>query len=118
MSVSELNAAPSATSAALSWAKFSMIPLWISATRPDGSVCGWELASLGSPCVAQRVWPRPEVPGSGVSAPSRLASLPERFTTASGAPGRPTTTPAESYPRYSSVRSPSTRTGSACSGPV
>ena len=27
--------------------------------------CGWALLSVGAPCVAQRVWPMPVVPGSG-----------------------------------------------------
>ena len=29
------------------------------ATAPDVLVCGCALRSLGSPCVAQRVWPMP-----------------------------------------------------------
>ena len=40
-----------------------MMPLWTTATR--GLACGWALASVGLPCVAQRVWPMPIVPASG-----------------------------------------------------
>ena len=39
--------------------KFSMIPLWTTASR--GEACGWALFSVGLPCVAQRVWPMPIV---------------------------------------------------------
>ena len=35
--------------------KFSMMPLWITATRPAQSRCGWALRSVGAPCVAHRV---------------------------------------------------------------
>jgi hypothetical protein len=30
-----------------------------------GARCGWAFTSLGGPCVAQRVWPIPDVPFSG-----------------------------------------------------
>ena len=39
-----------------------MMPLCTTATRPDSSVCGWALASVAGPWVAQRVWPMPVVP--------------------------------------------------------
>ena len=39
-----------------------MIPLCTTATRPASSVCGWALASVAGPCVAQRVWPIPVAP--------------------------------------------------------
>ena len=42
--------------------EFSMMPLWMTAMRPDWSVCGWALGVVGAPWVAQRVWPMPRVP--------------------------------------------------------
>ena len=36
--------------------------------------CGWALVSLGSPCVAQRVWPMPVVPRTGFRATRRSSS--------------------------------------------
>ncbi len=62
VSVSLANSTPSASSSARSRAKFSMIPLWITATRPLVDRCGWALRSVGPPWVAQRVWPMPVVP--------------------------------------------------------
>ena len=50
---------PRASSSARSGAKFSMMPLWMTATVPVQSTCGWALRSLGAPWVAQRVWPMP-----------------------------------------------------------
>ena len=72
-----------ASSSARSSAKFSMMPLCTSATRPVRPRCGCALTSLGAPWVAQRVCPMPVVEsGSGESAMafSRLASLPARFS--------------------------------------
>ena len=70
-----------------SCAKFSMIPLWTTATWPVQSTCGWALASVGPPWVAQRVWPMPLVPvqgrSSSASAFSSLASLPALRSTRS-----------------------------------
>ena len=40
-----------------------MIPLWTSAT--PSLTCGWALVSLGTPWVAQRVWPMPVTPPRG-----------------------------------------------------
>ena len=40
-----------------------MMPLCTTATR--SVACGWALASVGLPCVAQRVWPMPVEPCSG-----------------------------------------------------
>src|SRR6185312_9847312 len=65
MSVSLANTRPAACSSAFSGAKFSMMPLWTSVTRP--AVCGWALRSDGAPCVAQRVWPMPTTASSGAS---------------------------------------------------
>ena len=42
-----------------------MIPLWTTAILPVASRCGWALRSVGRPWVAQRVWPRPVLPGEG-----------------------------------------------------
>ena len=39
-----------------------MMPLWMTAMRPDWSVCGWAFGVVGAPWVAQRVWPMPSVP--------------------------------------------------------
>ena len=47
------------TSSCFSAGKFSMMPLWITATRSRVSRCGWAFFSVGLPCVAQRVWPMP-----------------------------------------------------------
>ena len=54
---------PCATSSARSARKFSMMPLWTSAT--PSLTCGWALVSLGTPWVAQRVWPMPVTPPRG-----------------------------------------------------
>ncbi len=73
---SDANSRPSAISSSRSGLKFSMIPLWTSATGP--AMCGWALPTVGAPWVAQRVWAIPTVPGSGSPASSRcrLSSLP------------------------------------------
>jgi len=36
-----------------------MMPLWTTQTRPSSEKWGWALASVGAPCVAQRVWAMP-----------------------------------------------------------
>ena len=76
VSVSVSNRQPSAISSSFSSRKFSMMPLWTSASRCVA--CGWALVSVGLPCVAQRVWPMPERPASGdrSSLSSRFRSLP------------------------------------------
>ncbi|CAM5233766.1 hypothetical protein SVIOM342S_00108 [Streptomyces violaceorubidus] len=81
----EFVAAPG--SSARSGAKFATMPLWTTATRPALSRCGWALASVGPPWVAQRVWPMPvAADGSGCSdsSLSRLTSLPARLAVATG----------------------------------
>src|SRR5580700_5452254 len=119
VSVSVTNRTPSAVSWARSASAFSMMPLCTTATRCCASVCGWALVSLGSPWVAQRVWPMPTVAlvcfASSLSLRSWtrpadlvICSLP-RYTTAR---------PAESYPRYSSRCNPSTSTGVASRLPM
>ena len=40
-----------------------MMPLCTTAIFLFWETCGWEFVSFGSPCVAQRVWPMPSVPG-------------------------------------------------------
>ena len=68
--------APSASSSARSARKFSMMPLWTTATPP--AWCGWALRSVGWPWVAQRVWPMPAWPriGSWTSRSESAISLP------------------------------------------
>ena len=98
VSVSLVSSWPRSWSSARSWAKFSMMPLWMTATEPVQSTCGWALRSLGAPWVAHRVCPMPVVAGpSGfsASAASRLASLPARFSVTS-LPSLISATPAES----------------------
>ena len=119
VSVSETNPWPSFSSETRSSWWFSTMPLWITATRPEQSRCGWALSSVGGPCVAQRVWPIAVVPpamGSAASAASSSDSLPARLRTVR--PSVSTATPAESYPRYSSRRRPSRTIGSASSAPT
>lgn len=79
---------------------FSMMPLWMIATLPSMLVCGWAFTSLGSPLVAQRVWPMPTV-ASGIGLRSMSST---RFfkrpaflrTTTLSMPGAVSATPAES----------------------
>src|SRR5512139_2127489 len=94
-----------------------MIPLWMTATCP--ARCGWAFSSEGRPWVAQRVWPTPHVPETGrfaICSVSR-AIFPSDFRIAMS-PSVRTAIPAESYPRYSSRRRPSTRTSTHGLGPV
>ena len=82
LSVSLANTTPSDSKRARSSAAFSTMPLWTTATHPLESTCGWAFTSLGSPCVAQRVWPMPTLPDSRFgSAPSSSRSLPSRLCT-------------------------------------
>jgi hypothetical protein len=57
VSVAEVTCGPSASSSARSSAWFSMIPLWMRASRPVQSRWGWAFSAVGCPWVAQRVWP-------------------------------------------------------------
>ena len=59
VSVSLSKVRPSPISSSRSGLKFSMMPLWTSATGP--TMCGWALPTVGAPCVAQRVWAMPVV---------------------------------------------------------
>ena len=49
-----------------------MIPLCTTTMRPVQSRCGWAFSSVGRPCVAQRVWPMPYSPSSGLPASDLL----------------------------------------------
>ena len=52
VSVTEANVCPDETSSARSSAWFSMIPLWMRASRPVQSRWGWAFSSVGLPWVA------------------------------------------------------------------
>ena len=110
-SVSLANSWPLRASVARSSRKFSMMPLCTMAMRPVQSRCGWAFLSVGAPCVAQRVWAMPVVPTRLAVAQrsSRTATRPAHLTPWSSPSVESTSTPAESYPRYSSVFSPSMR---------
>ena len=119
VSVSDARVCPSFSRRARSCWKFSMMPLWITATVPEQSRCGWALRCVGAPCVAHRVWPIATVPGGcppSSSAVTSSESFPARLTTVRSPSS--TATPAESYPRYSRRRSPSRTIGRASSGPT
>ena len=82
-----------------------MMPLWTPTTsEPISSMSlalmwGWALVWLGSPWVAQRVWPMPQQPGMVFPASvfsMRFFSLPVALTTAVGAVPSRTARPAES----------------------
>ena len=76
---------------------FSMMPLWITATVPVQSQCGWALRVVGAPCVAQRVCAIPVVACGrwGPSWASSCAIFPAAFTTRS-LPSVISASPAES----------------------
>jgi hypothetical protein len=96
VSVSDAGVIPSAASLAHSSAAFSTMPLWITATWPEASSWGWALPSVGSPWVAQRVWPMPTEPDSRLgSDATRSSTRPARRWTRSPE-GPITATPAES----------------------
>ena len=95
VSVSLLNVRPAAFSRTRRPTWFSMIPLCTTEIGP--TLCGWAFSSEGRPCVAQRVWPMPTVPGvrSVSSSFSSADSLPRQRTTLAPVP-LATATPAES----------------------
>ena len=76
VSVCDSGCIPRAITSSRSARKFSMMPLWTTATGPRR--WGWALASVAAPWVAQRVWPMPACPVSGscTSRSDRLISLP------------------------------------------
>src|SRR4029078_6146936 len=92
-----------------------MMPLCT--TETSSVMCGWAFASVGLPCVAQRVWPMPVSPSSGedFTPASRLRSLPSARRRPS-CPCSTVATPAESYPRYS--RRFSASTSCSATGPL
>ena len=96
-----------------------MMPLWMTTTRPWQSACGCAFSSDGWPWVAHRVCPIPTTPVSGVRSTifTNCESFPADFRT-SMPPLAITATPAESYPRYSRRRSPSSSTGTAGRAPI
>ena len=99
VSVSLSNAKPSASSSSFSSAKFSMMPLWMRASRPSSPRCGWAFRSVGPPWVAQRVWPMPVRPWcSGIASRSSAStcSLPARFAVSMTPSSSTIATPAES----------------------
>src|ERR1043166_677813 len=119
VSVWERKVCPRFSRAFLMVGAFSMMPLWMTAIRPDWSRCGCAFGVVGAPWVSQRVCPTPTVP-VGAATRSRSASIdsfPADFSTSSPLP-LITATPAESYPRYSMRRRPSIRIGEACFGPT
>ena len=60
-----LELAAAAISSSRSGLKFSMMPLWTSATGP--TMCGCALPTVGAPCVAQRVWAMPTSPAQRIA---------------------------------------------------
>jgi hypothetical protein len=113
VSVSERSVTPALLRCCRSAVALSMIPLCTTEIRPSSEVCGCALSWVAGPCVAHRVCPIPTFP------PSRFGSVAVRSRTrptvrCTCAPAPPSTAmPAESYPRYSSRVSPSTRIGAA-----
>ena len=51
------------------------MPLWTTTSEPEQSVCGCAFSSDGRPWVAQRVWPMPSVPATGLLTQDRLEVL-------------------------------------------
>ena len=100
VSVSDVRTCPAATSSARSAAWFSMMPLWMMATRPVQSRCGCAFDSSGWPWVAQRVWPMAAAWPWGakrVSSPSRATEVvPPAARARQMAPSTTMATPAES----------------------
>src|ERR1700759_168772 len=104
-----------------------MIPLSTIRTRPLASWWGCALRSVTAPCVAHRVCPIPTdgvmvivpalsplvrcapTPCVRLSAGSSESRFPTERLHSTASPSRHAT-PAESYPRYSNFRSPSSRT--------
>ena len=75
-----------------------MMPLCTMAMRPEQSVWGWALRSVGAPWVAQRVWPMPAVPTrlAVLHRSTSVATRPAHFTPCRLPEGDRTSTPAES----------------------
>ncbi len=105
MSVSVSKTTPSAWSSLFSSRKFSMMPLWTTASR--FVAWGWAFVSLARPCVAHRVWPMPMAPESGDrrSLSCRLTSLPRRAA-ARAAPHRASPRPPSHSPGIRDAAAP------------
>ena len=74
------------------------MPLWTATTVMSSLQCGWAFSSEGTPWVAQRVCPMPQVPDSALPElirPARAFSRPFALTTFTSSPSR-TASPAES----------------------
>ena len=96
--------------------KFSMMPLWMRASRPSSPPrCGWAFWSVGPPWVAQRVCPIPVVDAGQRVAVEGVLEVDELAGPLLEArrPSVTRATPAESYPRYSRRARPSMTTSSA-----
>src|SRR5437868_684182 len=82
--------------------------------RPVQSRCGWELSSLGRPCVAHRVCPIPHctvpLPGTDDFIFSSRRAIRPTDLTICGVAESMIARPHESYPRYSNRLRPSTST--------
>lgn len=112
VSVSLASSMPWPVRRARNAAALSMMPLCTTATVPLMSVCGCAFTSVAGPCVAHRVWPMPTRPDIRLGSTSaRSRTRPARLVTLSWEPT--TATPAESYPRCSSLPSASTSRGAA-----
>ena len=76
VSVSVTKLIPYPASSTRNSRKFSMMPLCTTATGPAWWGCA--LSVVGAPCVAQRVWPIPDLPASGscTRRSERLTNLP------------------------------------------
>ena len=97
------------------------MPLCTATMFPSSLLCGCALFSDGSPCVAHLVCPIPHEPITALPSfvfSARILSLPFAFTISTGFSPSRTAIPAESYPRYSNLDSPSNKIGAACSLPV
>lgn len=112
-STSDENTWPWRSSVARSRSAFSTMPLCTMLIRPEQSACGCAFASRTTPCVAHRVCPMPTpVSASPERAATSVRRSPTRDTDrmVSVPPWAVRTAmPAESYPRYSSRSSPSSR---------
>src|SRR3989338_4397129 len=100
------------------------MPLCTRAILPWQSRWGWAFSVVGRPCVAQRVWAIPRVACRegpchfwSFNFASRDSILPADFILWISPPSSKAT-PAESYPRYSNLFSPSRRIGRASLWPT
>ena len=104
--------ARSARSRSTAW--FSMIPLWMMASRPVQSRWGWAFSGVGCPWVAQRVWPIPARQRAGRPVRRQLGQIGHRLR-AVGRPDPPDAARRPPGPPRPS-RTPGTRAGAAHPG--